>query len=205
MSKGMSPEFEAVTASAEIIPRMLLTIYGANDVTFRFVANDNQDLVFEGNKYFSADIKRGEIKTTVEGDKEQVSITMSNRWQEWAAYIANNGKGLKYKKCVIQEVYLDHLEEGPVWLFEGILNSIKTTMAEFSCVVERDTVDFAQEGPTIDYGPTCQLIYKGADNRCRSTSPLTSCDGTMAACIERNNVTRFDGHPSTAEQMVIRT
>ncbi|OAM91963.1 hypothetical protein SAMN04515679_0004 [Pelosinus fermentans] len=48
-----------------------------------------------------------------------------------------------------------------MWLFEGILNSLKTTIAEFSCVVERDTVDFSQEGPNMDYGPTCQFIYKG--------------------------------------------
>lgn len=199
----MSAELETVTASAEIIPRMLLTIYGANDVVFRFVANDNQDLVFEGNTYISAEIKRGEIKTTVEGDKEQVSLTMSNKWREWSAYIANNGKGLKYKRCVIQEVYLDHLEEGAVWLFEGILNSLKTTMSEFSCVVERDTVDFTQEGPIMDYGPTCQFIYK--NSRCRSTSALTSCDGTLTACIERGNVTRYGGHPSVPKEMVIRT
>jgi phage-related protein len=201
----MSPELEAATASAEIIPRMLVTIYGNGTDIFRFVANDNQDLTFEGNVYRSAEIKRGEIKTTVEGDKEQVPLTLSNRWKEWAAYIANNGKALKYKKCVIQEVYLDHLEEGAVWLFEGILNSLKTTMAEFSCVVERDTVDFSQDAPNMDYGPTCQFVYKGADNRCRATSSLPSCDGTMAACIQRGNVTRYGGHPSVPKQMVIRT
>ena len=184
---------------------MLLTIYGSGTDIFRFVANDNQDLVFEGNTYISAEIKRGEIKATVEGDKEQVSLTMSNRWKQWSAYIANNGKALKYKKCVIQEVYLDHLDEGPVWLFEGILNTLKTTMTEFSCVVERDTVDFTVEGPVMDYGPTCQFIYKGLDNRCRSTSTLPSCDQTMTACIERNNITRFQGHSSIPKEMVIRT
>lgn len=201
----MSVELEQHVSEPEIIPRMLLTIYGDNDVVFRFVANDNQDLVFEGNTYISAEIKRGEIKTTLEGDKEQVSLTMSNRWKEWSAYIANNGKGLKYKKCVIQEVYIDHLEEGAVWLFEGILNSLKTTMSEFSCVVERDTVDFTQESPNMDYGPTCQYVYKGADNRCRATSVLTSCDGTLTACIERNNVTRYGGHPSIPREMVVRS
>jgi len=205
MSKGISEELEQHVAEAEIIPRMLVTIYGANDVVFRFVANDNQDLLFEGNTYISAEIKRGEIKTTLEGDKEQVSLTMSNRWKEWSAYIANNGKGLKYKKCVIQEVYIDHLEEGAVWLFEGILNSIKTTMIEFSCTVERDTVDFTQESPNMGYGPTCQFIYKGADNRCRATSALTSCDGTLTACIERGNVTRYGGHPSIPREMVLRS
>ena len=205
MSKGITPALETAVALPEIIPRMLLTVYGADDNIFRFVANDNQDLVFEGNTYLSAEIKRGEIKTTVEGDKEQVSLVMSNKWKEWSAYIANNGKALKYKRCIIQEVYLDHLEEGAVWLFEGILNTLKTTMVEFSCVVERDTVDFTQESPNMDYGPTCQFIYKGADNRCRSASSLTSCDGTLTACIERANVTRYGGHPSIPREMVIRS
>lgn len=202
MSKGITSALETAVSLPEIIPRMLVTIYGENNVIFRFVANDNQDLVFEGNTYISADIKRGEIKTTVEGDKEQVSLTMSNKWREWSAYIANNGKALKYKKCVIQEVYLDHLEEGAVWLFEGILNSLKTSMVEFSCVVERDTVDFSQDAPAMDYGPTCQFTYK--DGRCRSTSVLPACDGTLNACIERGNVTRYGGHPSVPRQMVIR-
>jgi len=201
MSKGMSTALENAVSLPEIIPRMLLTIYSDNDV-FRFVANDNKDITFEEHLYRSADIKRGEIKTTVEGDKEQISLTMSNRWKEWSAYVANNGKGLKYKKCVIQEIYLDHLEEGAVWLFEGILNNLKTTMTEFSCTVERDMVDFAQDGPNMDYGPTCQFVYK--DNRCRSTNGLLSCDGTITACIERNNVTRYGGHPSIPKEMVVR-
>jgi len=205
VSKGISPELETVTQSAEIIPRMLLTIYAEDDLIFRFVANDNVDLVFEGDAYISADIKRGEIKTSVEGDKEKVSLEMSNRWQEWAAYIANNGKALKGKRCKIQEVYIDHLDQGPVWMFEGVLNSLRMTMSQFNCNVERDTVDFTQEGPVMDYSPTCQFVYKGVDNRCRSTSSLPSCDGTLTACIERDNVTRYGGHPSIPKQMVIRT
>lgn len=202
MSKGASETLEAAAKGSELQTRMLVTVYGP-DQTFYFVANDNADLVFEGNTYLAADIERGEIKASLEGDKEQVSLKMSNKWLEWAAYLAQNITKLNGCVCTISEVFLDHLDEGIAWEYRGVLNKIRMTISEFSCVVERDTVDFSQQAPTMDYGPTCQFVY--GDARCRATNPNGPCDQTLNSCDALGNVTRFGGHPSVPREMVIRS
>lgn len=201
MSKNMTTTLETAAQGAELQVRMLLEIY-APDNTFRFVANDNADVVFGGNTYTAALIERGDIKTTLEGDKEAISLKLSNRWQEWAAYLANNGNVLNGCRVVIMDVFLDHLDQGAVWRFEGVLNKIRMTISDFSANAERDTIDFQQSAPGMDYGPTCQYIYK--DARCQSASLEASCDLTLTACETRGNLLRFGGHPSIPREMVIK-
>lgn len=203
MSKDMTPALEAAAQESEIITRMLVTIYAPDNV-FRFVANDNADLIMpNGTTYIAAEIKRGEIKTSTDGDKEQVGLTLSNKWQEWAGYMANNGKKLKGCKCKIEDVFLDHLEEGSVWRFEGIMDGLSMVLSEFSCKVTRDIVDYDIDSPSVDYGPTCQWTH--GDSRCRATNLNGPCDQTVTTCEALGNITRFQGHPSIALEMVIRS
>ena len=204
MSKEMSPELEAAAQSSEIITRMLVSVYAiGQEEPFRFVANDNADLTMpNGDVYISAQIERGDINTSVEGDKEQVTLKMSNRWLEWGQYIAQNKKALKGARCVIEDVFLEHLDEGVVWRFEGVINKLKATMSEFNCVVERDTVDYSQDAPAMDFGPTCQYTF--GDDRCRSTNHAGPCDQTLNSCDSLGNVTRYGGHPSIPREMVLR-
>lgn len=201
MSKGASTVLQTVMQSSEIRKRTILAVYGLTE-TFYLVANDNADLTYNGNVYLSADITIGDVKTSASGDKEQVSLKLSNKWLSWAAYVASNIKNLKGQTIVIQEVYIDYPAESPVWMFEGVINSPHMTVSEFSCTIQRDTVDFSQYGPIWDYGPTCQYVYK--DSQCQCTSSLATCDYTVANCTARGNITRFQGHPSIAMDMVIR-
>jgi hypothetical protein len=200
----MTPTLETAAQSSEIITRMLVTIYPIGEPQpFRFVANDNQDLTMpNGDLYMSADIKRGDINTALDGDKEQVALTLSNRWLQWGQYIAQNKKKLKGARCVIEEVFLDHLAEGVVWRYEGVTNKVRASMSEFNCVVERDTVDYTQDGPALDYGPTCQFTF--GDSRCRSTNPVGPCDQTSVTCDALGNITRYQGHLSIPREMVMR-
>lgn len=203
MSKGMATALESVAQGPEIQTRMLVTIYATDALTFRFVANDNADLAFGGDVYTAASIKRGDIGTSVDGKKESVDLTLSNRWREWAAYLANNGNILNGRRCVIQEVFIDHLEEGAIWQFEGVLNKLKMTISEFSCSVERDLIDFDHVSPIMTYDPACQYVFK--DFRCRYAGAAAACDHTFTRCKELGNITRFGGHPSIPRQMVIRS
>ena len=201
MSKGMSANLETVAQGAELIARMLVTIY-APDQTFRFVANDNADLTMpNGDIYVAAQITRGEISSSTDGDKEQVALTLSNRWKEWASYLANNGKALKGRRCVIEDVFLDHLDEGAVWRFEGTLDGLGMTISEFTCKVTRDVIDYSVDAPAVDFGPTCQWTF--GDSRCRSAA-AGPCDQTLNSCAALGNITRFGGHPSIPLEMVIR-
>ena len=202
MSKDMSTALEAAAQESEIITRMLVTIYAPDGQIFRFVANDNADLTMpDGKVYTSADIKRGEIKSSTDGDKEAVPLTLSNKWQEWASYVAEHGKFLKGCKCVIEDVFLDHLEEGSVWRFEGVLDNLSMVVGEFSAKVTRDVVDYEVDAPSTDYGPTCQWTL--GDSRCRCTAE-GPCDQTIQRCEELGNILRFQGHPSIPNEMVIR-
>lgn len=203
MSKQMTPTQQTASQSAELQLRMLVTIFAPNiPQPFRFIANTDADLLFEGETYYSAAVERGEIKSSTDGDKEQVSLKMSNKWQTWASYFATNGHKLNGCRCLIQEVFLDQLDEGAVWSFEGVLDDLRMTISDFSCVVVRARVDFSQHAPQFTYSPTCQYVYK--DGRCRAVSALAACDHTLTACEERGNVTRFGGHPSIPREMVIR-
>lgn len=202
MSKKMSTTLETVAQSSEIITRMLVTIYGPSE-TFRFVANADADLIMPDERvYTAAEIKRGDISSSTDGDKEQVQLTMSNKWQQWASYLANNGKKLKGCRCVIDDVFLDHLDEGYVWRFEGVLDSLSMTISDFSCKVVRDVIDYDQEGPAMDFGPTCQFTY--GDSRCQCTNVNGPCDQTITTCETLGNIARFGGHPSVPMEMVIR-
>ena len=198
----MSDTLQEAAASAEIRSRMLVSIY-APDQTFRFVANTDADLVMpDGTTYIAAHIERGDITSNSDGDKEQVSLTLSNKWQEWAAYLANNMKWLKGRKCLIEEVFLDHLDEGSVWRFEGIIDGIGMTISEFTCKVTRDVVDYDVDAPVVDYGPTCQWTFGSV--RCGYSGTGAPCDQTMTSCDALGNVTHFQGHPSVPLEMVIR-
>lgn len=204
MSKEISTTLEEAAQESQILTRMLVTIYAPNvDEPFRFVANDNADLTMpDGTVYVAAKITRGEITSNTDGDKEQVALTLSNKWKEWAAYMANNGKALKGTRCVIDDVYLDHLEEGAVWRFDGIMDGLGMTIAEFTCKVTRSAVDYTQDGPNVDYGPTCQWAFGSA--RCKYTGTAGPCDQTMTSCDALGNVLNYQGHPSVPMEMVIR-
>lgn len=202
MSKDMTTTLEAAAQESEIITRMLVTIF-AKDQTFRFVANDDSDLTMpDGTVYVAANIERGEISTNTDGDKEQVSLTLSNKWREWASYFANNGPALKGRTCLIEEVFLDHLDEGMVWRFKGIIDKPSMTISEFTCNITRDVVDYAQDAPAVDYGPTCQWAFGG--DRCKYSGTGGPCDQTMSSCDTLGNILNFQGHPSIPLEMVIR-
>lgn len=204
MSKEMSANLEAAAQESEIITRMLVTIYAPNAVVYRFAANADEDVVMpDGTTYTAAHIERGDISTSTDGDKETVSLKMSNKWQEWAAYVANNGAKLKGCTCVIEDVFLDHLGEGTVWRFKGVMDKLGMTISEFTCTVTRDVVDYTVKGPAMDYGPTCQ--YRYGDSRCQATNVNGPCDGTITTCEALGNIARFGGHPSIPMEMVIKS
>lgn len=205
MGKGLeksAPALLEAGAAKEISVRTLVSIY-LDDEVLRFVGNDTEDLVFEGNLYKAASIDRGEIKTSTDGETESVTLTMSNKWLEWAQYFAARGNKCNNRRCVIEEVFTDLLEEGAVWQFEGILNSPKMSASQFEIEVVRHLGDYSAESPNMTYDPNCQYrMFK--DARCGYTGAETTCDKTMSRCKELGNVTRFGGHPSVPYEMVIR-
>jgi len=200
MSKEMTSTLEGAAQGSELITRMLVTVYAPNQDPFRFVANDNADLSFGGNTYYSAEIERGDIATNADGSREQMTLKLSNRNQAWAVYIANNGPIIRGCTCLVEDVFIDHLDQGAVWRFQGIVDKLHITISEFNCVVQRDSVNYDEDAPHMDFGPTCQYVF--GDARCQAVGD--PCDQTLSSCDAKGNVTRFGGHPSVPYETVIR-
>lgn len=52
-------------------------------------------------------VKRGDIRTNMDGSSEKVEITVSNIWQEISSVIATQGDTLTNRKCKIETVIFD--------------------------------------------------------------------------------------------------
>ena len=231
MSKPMSTTVETALQQEEVSTRMLLEIYlKVTDIpsitlttvsdyfsvengflVFRFVANDTQDLIipvtctdesFIGKRYVNAEIERGSIDTSTDGQVEKTSVKMSNKLQEWAAIFASLGNIMNNRRCVVYEYFPDFPSEPPINVFEGVINGVRMTASQFEWELTRSVVDFDAESPNMTYDVSCQ--WKFRDFHCRYTGTLTKCDKTLARCIQMNNVLRFGGHPSVPREMVIK-
>jgi len=204
MSKNISPVLENLAKKNEIATRTLVIIYteDKDNNIFRFVVGD-EELNFEGNLYIPASIKRGEITINSDGSKEQVDINFGNSDLSWAGYVANNGSNLNGKRCLIEELFIENLEEGSINLFTGVINKLKMNSGEFQFVVEREGINFDQQTPYFTYDVHCPYVFKDEFCQCANVS-FFKCDGTLKNCEERGNIERFGGHPSIPEQMVIK-
>ena len=202
MSKNISDNLNVASQKNETYERTLLTLF-LDDGEINIVCNDNQSLVFNNKTYFACDCDIGTIETKLDGDKEQISISIKTKWQEISAYVANNLKGISGKQCKIETVFLDYLDEGSIWEFEGVIDDIQITASEVKFNAVRDTVDFTQKTPRFTYNPNCQYVFK--DKWCQYSGSVTSCDNTITTCIALGNICNYGGYPSIPSQSVIKS
>lgn len=233
MSKQISTTINTALQAEEISTRMLLELYLKTSdipsitlntistqfsiengyVVFRFVANDNQDLIipsactntaFRGKTYISAEIERGTIDTATDGRVEKTSVKMSNKYQEWAAIFASLGNVMNNRKCIVYEYFPDYPSEPPINVFDGVINGVRMTASQFEWEIRRSVVDFSIDSPNMTYDVNCQWQFK--DVRCGYNGSLViKCDKTINTCCSLNNVLNFGGHPSVPREMVIRS
>lgn len=233
MSKPISNAVQTAIQQEEISTRMLMEVYlqvadipsvtlstvssefavEGDYLVFRFVANDNQDLIipnecelasFRGKKYVSAEVTRGNIDTSVDGQIEKTSIKISNKWQTWAAIFANLGNIMNNRRCVLYEYFPDYPTEPPINVFEGVINGVRMTPSQFEWELKRSVVDFGAESPNMTYDVSCQWRFR--DFHCKYTGASTGkCDKTLQYCSSLGNILNFGGHPSVPREMVIRS
>jgi len=202
VSKDISTTLETASQEQEISTRTLVTIY-LDEATQRFIANDNQDLQYNGNTYLAASIEIGDVESTTDAKVEQVELTLTNKWLEWASYFATVGNKMNGKRCTIEEVFLDYPDEESIWVFNGKLSGPHMTVSELKVNVVRSMINFEAEGPLMDYDPNCQY-RKFKDERCQYAGTETICDMTPTRCFELGNILNFGGHPSVAREMVTK-
>ena len=231
MSKPISTVVQNAIQQEEVSTRLLMELYlnvsdipsvtlntvsdyfsiEGDNLVFRFVANDTQDLIipvecydinYRGKKYVNTELTRGNIDTATDGQVEKTNIKMSNKLQEWAAIFASLGNIMNNRRCILLEYFPDFPEEPPINIFDGAVNGVKMTPAQFEWELKRSVVDFDAESPNMTYDVSCQ--WKFRDFHCKYSGLSIKCDKTLGACNSFSNVLNFGGHPSVPREMVIK-
>lgn len=211
MSQGIKEEIQKYLSGQEVETRMLLVIYYDEDNIYRFISNDNasspeaelEGTTINGEVYYNASISRGDRAESSDSSIESLEIKLSNKWQRWAAILANQGNQFNNKKAEIYEWFPDFPDDEPVLLYRGILDKISMTVTDFSATLIRTLGDYDEESPNMTFDPNCQFVFK--DERCKySGSEHIECGKTLTDCINRNNVENFGGHPSVPRELVIK-
>lgn len=192
----------------ELSTRMLVTLY-LDDYTYRFVANDTDKVMADTDgdglkeEFIPAQIERSEIESAMDGKSEKLTLTLSNKWQEWAAIMAHIGNKINLRKCRIHEYFPDYPDEDPVEIFSGLMNSPKMNVGAFVIDIIRSMGDYKSDSPNMTYDPNCQWMFK--DGRCLYGGGESYCDKTLTRCLQLGNVENFGGHPSVPREMVIKS
>lgn len=205
MSKKLTQDQKNEIVKSELKVRNLVTIY-LDDAPLRLLENDTITAIkHNGETYLAGFVKRGDIKTSMDGIGEKVEITISNIWQEISSIIANQGDTLTNRKCKIETVIFDGdsntIIGEPIHLFEGFINNISLTAVYFKFDVERLLGGYSTLSPNATYDVNCQC-RKFKDERCGYTGEEIKCDKTFTRCEELKNIENFYGFPSLPKEMV---
>ena len=205
MTVGIKEEISEYLSQDEIETKLLIVIEFDKDTTYRFIADDTIDeQVINGETYLSASIVRGSREENADNSIDSIELTLSNKWQEWAAVLANHGNEFLGKKCSLMEWFPDYPEDEPVVMYEGVLDDVKMTATEFRVTVVRILGDYEQEAPLMTFDINCQWVFK--DKRCAYSGDVYyTCGKTLADCIQRGNVLNFGGYPSVPKEYIIKS
>ena len=205
MTVGIKEEISEYLSQDEIETKLLIVIEFDEDTTYRFIADDTIDeQVINGETYLSASIVRGSREENADNSIDSIELTLSNKWQEWAAVLANHGNEFLGKKCSLMEWFPDYPEDEPVVMYEGILDDVKMTATEFRVTVVRVLGDYEQEAPLMTFDVNCQWIFK--DKRCAYNGDVYyTCCKTLADCIQRGNILNYGGCPSVPLEYLIKS
>lgn len=203
MSIGIDEIVARYLEETEISTRLLVEIEYDKDTTYRFIADDSiEEIEIDGKTWTGASIDRGDREENSDMSIEEVSLTLSNHWQGWAAILANQGNKFICKPCVIYEWTPDYPDEPPIAMYSGVLDDISMTASQFTVKIVRTLGDYQQDSPNMTFDPNCQYLFK--DERCKYVGDYFECGKTLQDCLDRGNVGNFGGHPSVPRELVIK-
>lgn len=205
MSIGIEDSIKKYLENPEVSTRLLVVIEFDESTVYRFIVDDSiEEIEICGHTYQSANITRSDREENSDMSIESITLSLSNKWQEWAAIMANKGHAFLNKKCYLYEWFPDFPDEEPILMYAGVIDSPSMTPSDFEIKVVRSLGDYAQESPNMTFDPNCQFSFK--DERCRySGTEFATCGKTLTECIERGNTERFGGHCSVPRELVIKS
>lgn len=204
MSVGIESIVERYLEEPEISTRLLIEIEYDSETTYRFIADDSvEEVNIGGNVWTGVAIDRGDREENSDMSIEEITLTLSNRWQGWAGILANQGNKFICKPCTLYEWIPEFPNEPPIAVYSGVLDDIAMTASQFTLKVVRTLGDYQQNSPNMTFDPNCQYTFK--DVRCGYVGDYFECGKTMQDCMDRGNIGNFGGHPSVPRELVIKS
>lgn len=200
----LSSTIEDYLSDSEISTRLLLEIRLSN-ATYRFIVDDAvESQTIKGIEWLGANISLGSRDESTDTTINSLSITLSNKYQEWAAIMANRGKDFLGAYAILYYWFPDYPNEEPIAMLEGVIDDLKMSANSFELRLNRVLGDYDQQSPNMTFDPNCQYSFK--DARCKySGTAYTTCGKTMTECKARGNISNFGGHPSVPRELVIKS
>jgi len=197
MGKNLTTNQKAEIAKSTLKTRLLVTI--ELEAPFRILANDSVGSIeIGGNTYYTRFIQMSDIQTSLDGNNDSISVSISDIAQEFAGLVADNGDVLTNTPCKVEQILFDGdsntILGNPILLFEGLINNLGLAQTYCDFTVERALFGYNTVSPNMTYDVNCQFKFK--DERCQYSGAETKCDKTLARCQALGNVTRFGGYPS---------
>ena len=198
MARDITSDFRTEKDKKENRPIYLYEIDGVPDA-FKYLAEYDTDVVFDGHTYKKFPLKRSTITESRGGKVDTLRISISNVSREVQYYLENND-GLRGEKIRILQVWADHLAE-PTNYIEDIFY-IESTVAreheaEFNLTSKFDVMEAIVPGRRLNR-LYCSSIFKS--DECGYSGAATSCEHTLEFCRTLGNQTRcgvFPGVPGS--------
>ena len=178
---------------------------GGESIIIRAVRN-NEDIHWNGQDWVAFPFQLEEIGESSKGELPQVGVKISNITRLMQQYVetASGGIGSIVTVRVVHSSQVKTASrEGPYYT-ETATPEIELVFAVTSTTCDAEWVTFVLglEHPAMIRFPQKRVLkdwchyanYK--DIECGATSPLTTCNRTLADCRERGNAARFGGFPA---------
>jgi len=161
----------------------------------RVVAN-NENIVWPasgGDTYVAFNFDFDNLDEAKQKQATEVTLKVSNVSKVMQSYIEPDDGSIG-REVIVRVVHEDLLAETTPWV-ELTFTVKKTDFDNLWVYFHLGTENlFTRRWPRDTAKKDfCRFKYQGADGRCGSTSGLTTCDKTLAACRVRNNSERFGG------------
>jgi len=168
--------------------------------TWLYLAEYDEDVVFDGQTYTSFPLTSESISENAGGVIDSVVIRAANVNREMQVYIENND-AFRGQKVVVKLVWADYLDDPNAYVEdEFFVDKVVAdeNVVEFTLTSKFDVLDI--ELPLRKYNRHfCSWVFKSSE--CGYSGLETVCNHTLTRCKELGNVRRYGSFPSIPEKV----
>ena len=165
-----------------------------SNVTYRY-AGDLDNVTWDGETWTKRAMEIDVTKQSGEGVDQGCTLRIGRTdFTDAFTLYLHKCQGLRGEAVTIRHVYCGDLAEAAVVTESYIIaeHAPMDAMAELTLVTEEAAF---QAFPRRSYNNSrCEFQYKEATT-CQSSSTTATCDRTLTACIDKDNVINFGGFP----------